>query len=123
VTHVVRGEDLLASAPRQVLIYKALGWERAIPAYTHLPLVVGPDGRKLAKRHGDTRLCQLREEGVSAGQVRHMLAVWSGWTPRSEDTPIAEWIDRFDLARLPPSPMVYDDAHARPHAAAVRGAS
>ena len=56
VTDVVRGDDLLDSTPRQMLLYRALGMADRIPRYTHLPLVVGPDGRRLAKRHGDTRL-------------------------------------------------------------------
>jgi glutamyl-tRNA synthetase len=56
VTDVVRGDDLLDSAPRQVLLYRALGLAGRVPKYYHLPLVVGPDGRRLAKRHGDTRL-------------------------------------------------------------------
>ena len=122
ITHVVRGEDLLASAPRQMLLYEALGMGKRIPAYIHLPLVAGPDGRKLAKRHGDTRISQLRQEGISAGRIRHMLATWSGWNPTSEETSIAEWIDRFDLARLPAAPVAYDDAHDRPRPA-LRGVS
>ena len=123
ITDIVRGQDLLASAPRQILIYRALGLEDRIPQYVHLPLVTGPDGRKLAKRHGDTRLSALREEGVSAGAIRRMLALWSGWTPRSADASLAEWVDRFDLARMPAEPIVYDDDRDRPRKDPARGAS
>ena len=115
VTHVVRGVDLLASTPRQVLLYGALGLSGDVPRYVHLPLIVGTDGRKLAKRHGDTRLRQLRDEGVTAGQVRRLLATWSGFEPRDpHETSTAEWVERFDLARLPREAVVYDDAHRRP---------
>ena len=64
ITHVVRGDDLLDSTPRQLLLYRALGLADKIPDYFHLPLVVGTDGRRLAKRHGDTRLSFYRDRGV-----------------------------------------------------------
>jgi glutamyl-tRNA synthetase len=114
ITHIVRGEDLLGSAPRQMLIYGAMGLESGVPAYLHLPLIVGPDARKLAKRHGDTRLCQLRAQGVTAGQVRAMLARWSGIEITRDEISIDEWAAKFDLARLPRAPVTYDDAHQRP---------
>lgn len=121
VTHIVRGEDLLASAPRQILIYEALGLQAKRPQYTHLPLVVGPDGRKLGKRHGDTRLSYLREAGVSAGQVRHLLARWSGWAPSELETSLEEWLERFVLKHLPRPRVVYDDDRDRPTPVTVRG--
>ncbi len=114
VTHVVRGHDLLASTPRQILVYHALKLSDHIPRYIHIPLVVGPDGRKLAKRHGDTRLRQLREEGVSAGQVRAMLARWSGFEPTGQECSTLEWVERFDLRHLPMTVVMYDDARQRP---------
>ena len=115
VTHVVRGQDLLASTPRQILLYEALELERRIPSYIHLPLVVGRDGRKLAKRHGDTRLRQLREGGVTAGQVRRLLAGWANLPDAGDgDVTVQQWVDGFDLARLPPGPFVYDDQTDRP---------
>src|SRR6266581_235174 len=60
VTDIVRGDDLLDSTPRQILLYEALGMKNKIPNYYHLPLIVGEDGRRLAKRHGDTRLSYYR---------------------------------------------------------------
>src|SRR5205823_2514620 len=68
VMHIVRGDDLLDSTPRQILLYRALGLSQRIPRYMHLPLVAGTDGRRLAKRHGDTRLAHYRDQGVPAGR-------------------------------------------------------
>lgn len=124
VTHVVRGQDLIASTPRQILVYEALGMATKIPTYMHLPLILGTDGKKLAKRHGDTRLGQLRQEGVSAGAVRALLARWSGWTPAGAEATLDEWTERFSLTGLPREAIVYDDARDRPGSrplAAARG--
>src|SRR3954467_9598711 len=78
VTDVVRGDDLLDSTPRQILLYRALGLAERIPSYTHLPLVVGTDGRRLAQRNGDTRLSSYREAGVAAERVVALMARWLG---------------------------------------------
>lgn len=77
VTEVVRGDDLLGSAGRQTLLYEALGLGEP-PRYTHLPLVRGGDGRRLAKRHGDTRIDHYRAHGVPAERVLALLARWCG---------------------------------------------
>ena len=61
VTQVIRGDDLVPSTPRQILLYRALGWAR--PDFGHVPLAVGPDGRRLAKRDGSIKLATLREAG------------------------------------------------------------
>ncbi len=114
VTHVIRGADLLASTARQIFIARALGREDELPAFIHLPLVRGPDGRKLAKRHGDTRLSQLRDEGVTAGQVRALLARLSGIETTDAEMSIAEWVRRFRLNALPRADVQYDDAVDRP---------
>src|SRR5205085_4244253 len=74
VTEVVRGDDLVPSTPRQLLLYEALGLRP--PRFSHVPLVVGPDGRRLAKRHGDTRLSALRAAGVRPQALLGLLA-WS----------------------------------------------
>lgn len=114
VTHVVRGDDLLPSAARQRLLYQRLGLGPA-PAYTHLPLVVGEDGRRLAKRHGDTRACAYREAGVTAERVIGLLAEWCGIGLRREMTAV-DFAERFTLAELPREPAVFraaDDAWLR----------
>lgn len=98
VSDVVRGDDLLDSAARQILLYQHLQLGPP-PRYWHLPLVVGPDGKRLAKRHGDTRLSHYRQAGVSAGQVRALLARWCG-VAAGDQISIDELLKHFDLARL-----------------------
>jgi glutamyl-tRNA synthetase len=110
VTDVVRGDDLLDSTPRQVLLYEALGLAERIPAYYHLPLVVGPDGRRLAKRHGDTRLSAYRDLGVPPGRVVALLARWSGMVGVGDDVHPRELLSRFDLGRMPHEAMVFGPA-------------
>lgn len=100
ITHVVRGDDLIDSVPRQALLYHALGRDAALPNYTHLPLVLGPDGRRLAKRHGDTRISAYRAAGVSADRVRGLLGRWLGIDAKDELS-AADIVDRYDLARVP----------------------
>lgn len=78
---VIRGDDLIPSTPRQLLLQEALGLPR--PAYVHLPLVRGPDGRRLAKRHGDTRIAHYRDLGFAPERVVGLLAAWSGLAPRA----------------------------------------
>lgn len=77
VTEVVRGDDLLDSAARQTHLYHALNLTPR-PRYTHLPLVRGPDARRLAKRHGDTRIDQYRALGVPPQRILALLARWCG---------------------------------------------
>ena len=109
VTDVVRGDDLLDSTPRQILLYRALGLEGRIPSYCHLPLVIGPDGRRLAKRHGDTRLATYRDAGVPAARVLALLASWCGIDGVGDDVRgAADLLSQFDLARVPRSPIVFD---------------
>lgn len=110
ITQVVRGDDLLDSTPRQILLYHALGMADRIPTYTHLPLVIGPDGRRLAKRHGDTRLSAYRRRGVPATKVLELLAGWCGIEPDPTLSLPADLIGRFELASLPRHPIVYDPA-------------
>jgi glutamyl-tRNA synthetase len=109
VSDVVRGDDLLDSTPRQILLYRALGLENQIPNYCHLPLVIGPDGRRLAKRHGDTRLATYRDAGVPASRVLALLASWCGIGLNHDGLRgAADLIGHFDLARLPHNPIVFD---------------
>lgn len=104
VTDVIRGDDLLTSTPRQLLLYRALGLTP--PRFAHVPLVVGPDGRRLAKRHGDTRLRTFREAGVSAQQVVGLLAWSCGWLTEPRAIAAADLIPKFDLRAIPPRPFV-----------------
>jgi glutamyl-tRNA synthetase len=106
VTEVVRGDDLIDSTPRQILLYRALGMPERVPNYWHLPLVVGTDGRRLAKRHGDTRLAYYRQRGVPAERVVALLARWSG-VEVAEEVSARELVRRFDLGRLPREQVVF----------------
>jgi glutamyl-tRNA synthetase len=111
ITDVVRGDDLLDSAARQKLVYEALGYENW-PEQCHVALVVGEDGRRLAKRHGDTRVARYMEEGVGVERVIGLMASWcgigatgaSGRGPR-EEMGIGEFCERFELGRMSHEPM------------------
>ena len=103
VTDVVRGDDLLASAARQELLARAL--DLPSPHSWHLPLVLGEDGHRLAKRHGDTRIDTYRTLGVPPERLLGLLACWCGLTERPQELTIAEVLERFDLDRLPRVPV------------------
>lgn len=112
VTDVVRGDDLLGSTARQRLLYAALGIPQ-VPNHWHLPLVLGPDGRRLAKRHGDTRIAAYRAGGTPAVRIIALLARWCGLTgvPQALD---AEGFSRhFDLQLLPRGPVTFTNADHR----------
>ncbi len=115
VTEVVRGDDLLAATPAQILLSRALGPWLSAPrppvAYCHVPLVVGPDGRRLAKRHGDTRIAAFRAAGKAPEEVVGLLAASCGWAERGERVALADLLPRFDLATLPHEPFKPLAAH------------
>jgi glutamyl-tRNA synthetase len=106
VTQVIRGDDLVPSTPRQVLLYQALG--HPLPAFGHLPLAVGPDGRRLAKRDGSLKLATLRERGVDPRELIGRLAASLGMADRGEPSWPREWVGRLDLGRVPGGPWVVD---------------
>jgi glutamyl-tRNA synthetase len=99
VTEVVRGDDLVPSTPRQLLLYAALGLSP--PAFAHVPLVVGPDGRRLAKRHGDTRLAAQRAAGVRPQALLGLLAWSCGWLARPEPVTARDLLPLFRLGAIP----------------------
>lgn len=105
-TQVLRGDDLLPSAMRQLELYDALGWPP--PAFAHVPLVVGPDGRRLAKRHGDTRLATFREQGLPAERLVGLLAWSCGLLASPQPCRPSDLLAGFTLARLPHQPWVFD---------------
>lgn len=102
VTQVIRGDDLMASTPRQILLAHAL--ELRSRQFGHVPLAVGSDGRRLAKRDGSIKLKSLRERGIDPRRLVGRLAQSCGWSDEIEPTTAADWIGRFDLARLPRTP-------------------
>ncbi len=112
VDQIVRGDDLLESAGRQIHLRQLLNLGPK-PTYWHLPLVVGPDGRRLAKRHGDTRLAHYRDAGASAQRVLGLLGYWTGLLDSRREATMQELIERFDMSRMPRERVVFgpdDDA-------------
>lgn len=106
IDQVVRGDDLLASAPRHAWLARWLG--ATPPTYAHVPLAVNPDGRRLAKRDGDVTLTDLAARGVTPGQVLGLIAVSLGLAEAGELVTLADLLARFDPARLPRTPWVVD---------------
>jgi glutamyl-tRNA synthetase len=104
VTDVVRGDDLLPSTARQLLVYRALGL--AEPRFAHVPLVVGEDGERLAKRHAALSLGELKAGGAEPRVVVGFLAALSGLCPPGEAVGPGELVPAFALARIPKRPAV-----------------
>lgn len=105
VTHVLRGDDLLGSTPRQLQLARALGLPS--PDYAHVPLLLGPEGKRLAKREGPPTLSELREARLPPERLVGLLAGWAGL---SEGRPIQaeELVEGFSLSRLPRAPVIVD---------------
>jgi glutamyl-tRNA synthetase len=107
ITHVIRGDDLLASAPRNAAVIEALGGTP--PAYAHVPQVNGPDGKPLSKRHGSTSVEAFREHGVVPEALMNYLALL-GWSKDAETTFLSreELVEAFDLERVSSNPARFD---------------
>ena len=99
VTEVVRGDDLLTSTPSQIMLHRLL--DLPIPRYAHLPLVLAPDGSRLAKRHGAVTLEDLTARGTSPGDVCARLAASIGIDTSGQPVTAADLIEEFDLTRIP----------------------
>ncbi len=111
IDRIVRGSDLLPSTAHQQLVMERLAIARQIE-YWHLPLVVGEDGRRLAKRHGDTRVSHYRELGIPAERIIGLMARWCGLAT-AESLTAVEFLAEFQLELLPQQPVVFraaDDA-------------
>jgi glutamyl-tRNA synthetase len=107
VTHVIRGEDLLSSTPRQLALYSALSAEP--PTYCHLPMVLGPDKKRLSKRHGAVSVEEFRDRGVLADALINYVALL-GWSfdDHTNFMTREELVERFSLERITSSPGVFD---------------
>jgi glutamyl-tRNA synthetase len=112
ITHVVRGQDHVSNTPRQIMLLRALGAE--LPAYAHIPLLLGPDGRKLSKRHGAASVQELRDAGYLPEAVRNYVSLL-GWGYDESTTFMTtdELIERFSLERVSKNPAVFDEQKLR----------
>ncbi len=112
ITDVVRGDDHLSNTPKQLLVLAALGFEP--PRYAHLPLLHGPDGRKLSKRHGAASVQELREAGYLPAAVRNYLALL-GWGAGDDATviPTEELVERFRVEDVGRAAAIFDERKLR----------
>jgi glutamyl-tRNA synthetase len=112
ITHVIRGDDHLSNTPKQTLVMDALG--EAPPRYAHLPLLHGPDGKKLSKRHGAASVQELRDAGYLPAAVRNYMALL-GWGTQDDTTIMStdELIERFDIADVGRASAIFDEQKLR----------
>src|SRR3954464_2197858 len=107
ITHVIRGDDHVSNTPKQIVILRALGAD--VPVYAHAPSLLGPDGKKLSKRHGAQSIDEFRDAGYVAPALMNFLALL-GWSFDDKTTVMSrdELIERFSLERVQPSPATFD---------------
>jgi glutamyl-tRNA synthetase len=112
ITHVVRGQDHVSNTPRQLMMLRALGAEP--PVYAHIPLLHGPDGKKLSKRHGAASVQEVRDQGYLPEAVRNYIALL-GWGYDESTTFMTtdELVERFALERVSKNPAVFDEQKLR----------
>ncbi len=108
ITHIIRGDDHLSNTPRQILVFEALGYP--VPTFAHLSMILGPDGKKLSKRHGATSVEEYRDRGFLPEATVNYLALL-GWSLDGETTivPPAEVAAHFSLDRISKNPSVFDE--------------
>jgi glutamyl-tRNA synthetase len=107
ITHVIRGDDHLSNTPKQILIYRALGAD--LPTFAHVPMILGPDGKRLSKRHGAASVEAYRDEGILPEALVNFLALL-GWSPGDdrEVMQLPELIEAFTLDRILKKAGVFD---------------
>ena len=107
ITHIMRGEEWISSAPKHAVLFDAFGWER--PIFVHCPVIVGVDGKKLSKRHGATRVLDYAALGYMPEPLKNFIAL-IGWSPGDDREVLAEkeLIEAFDIRGLQPSPGRFD---------------
>jgi glutamyl-tRNA synthetase len=108
VTHVMRGDDHISNTPKQIAVYRAQGHHP--PTFAHLPMIHGPDGKKLSKRHGATAVGDYRKEGILPEAMRNFLALL-GWNPGDDRElyyTIEELVDAFSLERVLKKAAIFD---------------
>ena len=109
ITHVIRGEDHVSNTPKQILLYEALG--HTTPAFAHVPMILGPDGKRLSKRHGATAVGEYRSLGILPAALINFLALL-GWNPGNDDEilPVDEMARRFALEDIVRKSAIFDPA-------------
>ncbi len=109
ITHVIRGDDHISNTPKQILIYQALGAES--PTFAHVPMILGPDGKRLSKRHGATAVGEYKDKGILPDAMVNFLALL-GWSPGNDDEILSreEMIGRFALEDINKKSAVFDTA-------------
>ncbi len=107
ISHVIRGEEWLSSAPKHLLLYEKFGWTP--PAFAHLPLILGTDKKKLSKRHGATSALRFRDQGYLSETMQNFLALM-GWHPKGDQETLTrpEVLQQFSLAEMNASGAVFD---------------
>src|SRR5215213_9182074 len=112
ITHVIRGDDHLSNTPKQLVVMESLGV--APPRYAHLPLLHGPDGKKLSKRHGAASVQELRDAGYLPAAVRNYLALL-GWGTDDDTTLLSteELVERFEIEDVGSSAAIFDEKKLR----------
>jgi glutamyl-tRNA synthetase len=107
ITHVLRGDDHLSNTPKQILLYRALGAE--VPVFAHVPMILGPDGKRLSKRHGATSIGEYREQGILPQALVNFLALL-GWNPGDEQEIMltSDLVAKFSLERINKKSAVFD---------------
>lgn len=108
ITHIIRGEDHISNTPKQLMIYNALNYP--IPEFAHLPMILGPDKKRLSKRHGATGVQEYRERGYLANALNNYLALL-GWNPGTEQEVFSldELIKQFSIERVQKKSAVFDE--------------
>jgi glutamyl-tRNA synthetase len=109
ISHVIRGDDHVSNTPRQILLYKAFGWN--VPIFAHIPMILGSDGARLSKRHGATSVLAYRDEGFLPEALRNYLSLL-GWSTEDSQQLFTyhELIEKFSLERCSPSAAIFDPA-------------
>jgi glutamyl-tRNA synthetase len=107
ITHVLRGDDHISNTPKQVVVYRALG--AALPTFGHVPMINGPDGKKLSKRHGATAVGDYQHQGILPAAMRNFLALL-GWSPGGDREIMTqqEMIDLFSLSGIQSKAAIFD---------------
>ncbi len=108
VTHIIRGDDHVSNTPKQILLYRALGYD--VPEFSHVPLILGTDKKRLSKRHGATAITAYREMGLSSDAIINYLGLL-GWSPGDDREKMSrqELIDAFSTSGINSKSAVFDE--------------